>query len=91
MMRLRSWLATDMIWVRKTACEHGHYVDDNGTRWLVEWCVGIVAPDNKGPEDFGYSRHESIKAAVELWGLETYVEPIEDDILTGEEGHVQEG
>lgn len=78
-----------MIWVRKTECEHGPYIDANGTRWLVEWCVGIVAPDNKGPEDFGYTRHESIEAAAALWELETYVEPIEENILTGEEGHVQ--
>lgn len=58
-----------MIWVRKTENAGGNHTDENGTRFLVEWCVGIVG---SSPEREGYERHHSVAAALEAWKLSTY-------------------
>lgn len=61
-----------MIWVRKTENADGSYIDESGSRYIVEWCVGIVGST---PEAEGYSRHESIQAACDAWGLSVYMDP----------------
>lgn len=60
-----------MIWVRKTENELGAYADAEGVRYAVDWCVGIVGST---PEAEGYSRHESIQAACDAWGVSVYVD-----------------
>lgn len=52
------------IWVRKTQDENGSYVDANGNRFQVEWCVEIYSPENKSPEDLGYEQFRSVESAV---------------------------
>lgn len=64
-----------MIWVRKTETTSGGYVDAAGNRYSLEWCVTMVTPDHSTPADHGYSRHESVVAAAETWGLSPYVAP----------------
>lgn len=64
-----------MIWVRKTKNDFGGYVDKNGDRFTVEWCVGMVTPDGTGPANHGYEQHESIAAACETWQLSVYIDP----------------
>lgn len=61
-----------MIWVRKIENAFGGYADSSGTRYSLEWCALMVTPDNSTPADHGYSRHESIAAAAETWGLSVY-------------------
>lgn len=63
------------IWVRKTQDENGSYVDANGNRFQVEWCVEIYSPENKTPEDLGYEQFRSVESAVEYWELTPYVDP----------------
>lgn len=71
-----------MIWVRKTENTLGPYIDDSGKRYQVDWCVGMITPDGSGPDAHGYTRHESVEAAVATWNLSTYVDPtIENEIL----------
>jgi len=60
------------VWVRKTQDENGSYVDAEGVRWQVEWCVDIVGAD---PEQEGYEMFRSVEAATEYWGLTPYVDP----------------
>lgn len=64
-----------MIWVRKTENEMGGYVDAHGVRYTVDWCVKIVTPDGSTEIDHGYTRHESVQAACDAWGLSVYVDP----------------
>lgn len=63
------------IWVRKTQDENGSYVDANGNRFQVEWCVEIYSPENKSPEDLGYEQFRSVESAVQYWELTHYVDP----------------
>jgi hypothetical protein len=63
------------IWVRKNQDENGSYVDTNGNRFQVEWCVEIYSPENKTPEDLGYEQFRSVESAVEYWELTPYVDP----------------
>lgn len=63
------------IWVRKSQDENGTYVDADGNRFQVEWCVEIYSPDNTTPEDHGYEQFRSVEAAVEYWELTPYVDP----------------
>lgn len=68
------------IWVRKTQdAEYGRYADDNGTRWSVEWCDMLSAPDGSTPEDHGYELFRSVEAAVAYWELAAYEQ---EEILT---------
>lgn len=68
------------IWVRKVENEQGSYVDTDGTRWQVEWCVDIIG---SSPEQEGYEPFRSVEAACEYWGLEPYVDPAwEEELLT---------
>lgn len=60
------------VWVRRQQAEHGRYVDADGTRWQVEWCVGVIGAD---PESLGYERFRSVEVAAEYWGLTEYVYP----------------
>lgn len=64
-----------MIWVRKTENKNGGYVDAEGVRYTVEWCVKIITPDGSTEADHGYERHESIQAACDVWGLSVWVDP----------------
>ena len=63
------------IWVRKSQDENGTYVDADGNRFQVEWCVEIYSPDNTTPEDHGYEQFRSVEAAVEYWNLIPYIDP----------------
>jgi hypothetical protein len=62
------------VWVRKTCSERGEYVDADGTRWQVEWCVDVIGAD---PETLGFERFRSVDAATEYWGLVPYEYPEE--------------
>lgn len=74
-----STFALRRIWVRKDENEQGSYVDSDGTRWQVEWCVDIVGVD---PEDLGYEPFRSVEAAVKYWNLTAWVDPEAEEILT---------
>lgn len=73
-----STFALRRIWVRKTKDEGGSYVDADGTRWSVEWCVDVVGAD---PQHLGYEPYRSVDAAVAYWELQPYVYP-EEELLT---------
>jgi hypothetical protein len=64
-----------MIWVRKTEEEYGNYVDDEGNRYVIEWCHKLITPDGSTEADRGYEQHDSVEAACEAWGLIPYVDP----------------
>lgn len=53
----------------------GGYVDAEGVRYTVGWCVGMVTHDGSTPTDHGYERHESVQTACDAWGLTPYVDP----------------
>lgn len=82
-----STFALRRIWVRKVENEQGSYVDTDGTRWQVEWCVDIVGAD---PEQEGYELFRSVEAATEYWGLTRYVDPEQEELLTETENNEQE-
>lgn len=63
------------IWVRQMQDANGSYVDADGNRWQVDWCVTMYTPDNSTPEDHGYEQFRSIEAAVDYWGLTPYIDP----------------
>lgn len=63
------------IWVRKTQNDNGEYVSADGSRWYVEWCVGMIGAE---PEAHGYEPYRSVEAAVAYWELEPVVYPEED-------------
>lgn len=60
------------IWVKRTPDALGTYVDSDGQRWLVEWCVDVIGA---APETLGYERYRSVEVAADYWGLTPYVEP----------------
>lgn len=60
------------IWVKRTPDALGTYVDADGQRWRVEWCVDVIGAD---PESLGYERYRSVEVAAEYWGLVPYVAP----------------
>jgi hypothetical protein len=64
-----STFALRRIWVRKTQSEHGGYVSADGSRWLVEWCAGMIGAD---PQEHGYEPYRSVDAAVAYWELQPY-------------------
>lgn len=83
-----STFALRRIWVRKVENEQGSYVDTDGFRWQVEWCVDIVGAD---PEQEGYEPFRSVEAATEYWGLTAWVDPeAEEELLTETENNEQE-
>lgn len=63
-----------MIWVRKIKRD-GAYVDSNGERWGVDWCVKLVTPNGTTEAEHGYEQHDSVESACEEWGLEPYISP----------------
>jgi hypothetical protein len=67
------------VWVRKVQDENGTYVDADGSRWQVEWCVDVIGAD---PESLGYERFRSVEVAAEYWGLQPYQYPEEEQLLT---------
>ena len=78
-----STFALRRIWVRSMKDEQGSYVDSDGTRWQVEWCVDIVGAD---PEQEGYEPFRSVDVAVNYWGLTPWVDPeAEQELLTNNE------
>lgn len=79
-----STFALRRVWVRKRTEEQGSYVDADGTRWQVEWCVDIVGAD---PEQEGYEPFRSVESATEYWGLTEWVDPeAEQELLINNEG-----
>lgn len=71
------------IWVRKTQDANGSYVDADGNRWQVDWCVTMYTPDNSTPDMHGYELFRSVEAATEYWELTQYVDPnAEQELLT---------
>lgn len=77
-----STFALRRIWVRKDENEQGSYVDSDGTRWQVEWCVDIVG---SSPEAEGYEPFRSVDVAVNYWGLTPWVDPEAEELLTNTE------
>lgn len=67
------------IWVRKVEAEQGEYVAQDGTRWRVEWCNMLSAPDGSTPEDHGYELYRNVDAAVAYWGLQLWSDPIANE------------
>ena len=74
-----STFALRRIFVRKTQDENGQYIDADGTRWLVEWCAGMIGAE---PTDHGYEPFRSVDAAVAYWELEPWVDPNAEELLT---------
>ena len=70
------------IWVRRTQNENGMYVDSDGKRWQVDWCVGMHNHDGSTPEAHGYELYRSVDAAVSYWELEPWVDPEAENLLT---------
>lgn len=73
------------IWARKAEAEQGEYVDSNGVRWHIAWCHSLSTPDGSTPEDHGYELYRNVEAAMEYWGLQLWVEPIEPIVPVEEE------
>lgn len=72
------------VWVRRTQDEHGGYVDADGVRWSVDWCVDMLTPDGSTPDMHGYELYRSTEAAVAYWELAPWVEPEDEKLLTTE-------
>ena len=70
------------IWVRRTQNENGMYVDSDGKRWQVDWCVGMHNHDGSEPDAHGYELYRSVDAAVSYWELEPWVDPEAEELLT---------
>ena len=70
------------IWVRKVQEENGVYVDADGTRYTVDWCVEMYTPDNSTPDMHGYELFRSVEAAVAYWELQPWVDPEAEELLT---------
>ena len=71
------------IWVRREQYENGSYVDADGNRWQVDWCVTMYTPDDSTPDMHGYELFRSVEAACDYWGLTPYVDPEwEEELLT---------
>lgn len=64
-----------MRYFRKTESEYGTYVDEQGTRYMVEWCSAIYSPRNETPEQLGYEPFKNQDDALSEWGLTPYVDP----------------
>ena len=62
-------------WVRRTPSEYGNYVDEEGNRYVVEWCNRLLTPDGSTEADHGYELHTSVDEACESWGLTPWVDP----------------
>ncbi len=80
-----STFALRRIWVRRQQDENGTYVDADGTRWVVDWCVDMLTPDGSTPDAHGYELFRSQEAAVAYWGLTPYVDPEAENLLTNQE------
>lgn len=76
-------MTTDLfdIWVRKTQDENGQYIDSDGTRWFVDWCNCMYTHDGSTERDHGYESHPSVEEACTTWGLTTYVDSNEEELL----------
>lgn len=70
------------VWVRKTQDEHGTYIDSDGNRWQVDWCVTMYTPDGSEPDAHGYELFRSVDTAVAYWELEPWVDPNAEKLLT---------
>lgn len=73
-----STFALRRVWVRKTQNEQGSYVDSDGSRWQVDWCVDIVG---SSPEAEGYELFRSVETATEYWGLTAWIDPEQEELL----------
>lgn len=78
-------MKTNQKWVRRTPSEYGNYVDEAGTRYVVQWCNRLLTPDGSTEADHGYELHASVEAACEAWGLTPYVDPNAEEELLLEE------
>lgn len=74
-----SSFALRRIWVRKRADENGQYVAADGTRWQIDWCSTMVGGD---PQENGYAPFRSVEAAAAYWELESYIDPVQEQLLT---------
>lgn len=72
------------IWVRRVKDEQGGYVDADGVRWSVDWCVDMLTPDGSTPDQHGYELYRSMAAAVAYWELTPWVDPEAEELLTTE-------
>ena len=69
------------IWVRRVQDEQGSYVDADGVRWSMDWCVDMVTPDGSTPDAHGYELYRSTEAAVAYWELEPWIDPEQESLL----------
>ena len=74
-----STYALRRVWVKRTQDDIGNYVDADGSRWRVEWCVDVFGA---APETLGYERYRSVEVARDYWGLTEYTEPEAEELLT---------
>lgn len=72
------------IWVRKREAEQGEYEAQDGSRWQIEWCDMLSAPDASTPEDHGYELFQSVEVAAEQWDLISWVNSEQEEELTQE-------
>ena len=79
-----STFALRRIWVRRTQDEQGGYVDADGSRWQVDWCVDMLTPDGSTPDAHGYELYRSVDAAVAYWELTPYVDPEQEEEFSQE-------
>jgi hypothetical protein len=74
-----STFALRRVWVRKRTDECGTYVDTDGFRWQVDWCVDVVG---SSPEAEGYEPFRRVDVAINYWGLTPWVDPEQEEFLT---------
>lgn len=71
------------IWVRQMQDANGGYVDAEGNRYQVDWCVEMYNHDDSTPDQHGYELFRSVEAACDYWGLTPYIDPEwEEELLT---------
>ena len=69
------------IYCRKRSSNFGQWVDADGSRWQIDWCVAMYGAE---PEELGYELFRSVAAAAEYWELAEYTESEPIDISTTE-------
>lgn len=72
-----------VVWCRKGQDDNGRYVAADGTRWQVERCAAVFGPLGQDPAAYGYAPFDSVEHAAEVWELEPYQTP-EEENLTAE-------
>lgn len=58
----------EKVWCKAVPGETGDYVDQNGTRYIVDWGHLVISKTMKN-EELGYSSFDSLDDALDQWGL----------------------